>query len=45
MTSSFKLASVSGTNVVAQTSYQTLSTTGGNATTDNVLVTASHDVD
>ncbi len=41
VTSTFKMANASGTNVVAQTTYAALSTTGGNLATDNVLVTSS----
>ena len=41
VTSSFKMATSSGLFVIAQQNYATLSTTGGNLSTDNVLVTAS----
>ncbi len=41
VTSTFKLATNSGSNVVAQTTYQVLNLNGGNAATDNVLVTSS----
>ncbi len=41
VTSTFKMANASGGNVVAQTTYAALSTTGGNLATDNVLVTSS----
>ncbi len=41
ITSTFKYATNSGTNVVAQTTYVALSTTGGNLSTDNVLAISS----